>query len=176
MNGGGGGSGWTVCGLLADSTAACWGTGEGADATADSPVPVSGNHHFGQIAVADGYPVGYACGLKANGEVWCWESRYGQPAPLDPVLTTTGAYRVAAEYVAVQALLHGGEMVRWRGPTFTQLQWPTGVEDRGVSEFATNSFSCVHLASREVYCYEDMWNSSSGIYDDIYSPVQPLRR
>jgi len=172
MNNGGA----TICGLLADSTAACWGSGDGADASSDVPVAVGGGHRFTELAVASAYPVGYACGLKGNGEVWCWEARYAAPTPLDPMPTTDGAFRLAADWSDMQVILAGGEMIRWRGTTFTSLQTPTGVEDRGPVEFATNSYACVLLASREVYCYEDMWNNSSGIYDDIYSPVQPRRQ
>ncbi len=156
------------CGLRADSTAACWGEGDGAPAT---PVAVNGNHRFTELAIAQGY----ACGLEPDGDVWCWLTRFNDPVPLDPVYSTSGAFHIASEWYGMQAILAGGAMIRWKGPGYLGVQTMHGLEGKPVVEFANNALICVRLVDGQVYCYEDMWNNSSAIYDDVYSPVQPLR-
>lgn len=159
------------CGLLADSTASCWGqdpTGGGASAT---PVPVNGGRRFVELVVARGY----GCGLEADGDVWCWSTRFNAPVPLDPMLSRSGAFGIAAGWDRVQAIVAGGQMVRWRGPGYSEVQVMQGLEGNPVDAFSNDGLMCVRLVDGEAYCYEDLWNNSSAIHDDIYSPVQPVR-
>ena len=179
MEGGGVNADLTQCGLRADSTASCWGVGplgNGSADPSDVPVSVSGGHRFAELAV--GWR--FACGRKAVGEVWCWgkNGQTGQTTPDDllvPALATTGASRIAAGMNLAQAMVPS-TMVRWEYARFDGVSSPTGLSDVPVAAFAINNLSCVHLVDGQVYCYDEMWNNSSGIHFDNYSPVQPVRR
>ncbi len=173
------GFGFTACGLRVDSTAACWGVGplgEGSTAASDTPVSVSGDHRFVELAVG----AGFACGRKTAGEVWCWGKDYHVgtlPSDdiLDPTLTTTGAYRISAGFRWAQKL-SAGPMVRWEGAGFDPVSSPTGLSQLPVVGFAINDLLCLHLVDRQVYCYSEMFDRSSVPREDEYVPVQPVRR
>ena len=108
---------YTACGLLPDSTAACWGDGplgDGSFNSSPTPVPVSGGHKFAELAVGDDF----ACGRESDGGVWCWGRNYdgqlgivGPDAP-SPVFVTDGVTRIAAAIRTVIALRFGS-VVRW---------------------------------------------------------------
>jgi hypothetical protein len=165
----------TVCGLLVDSTAACWGAGPLGDGLSDSsstPVTVSGGHRFAQLAVG----TQFACGREPTGEVWCWGKNQGGgglPDVTVPALTTTGAAQLAADGDGMELL---GPLTRWTGANFSNVVYPTGLTGLPVTEFARNNYSCARLVDGQVYCVDEMWNPGwSFIADMNYSPVQPVR-
>lgn len=172
------GLGFTACGLRTDSTAACWGEGplgDGSATASDAPVAASGVHRFVELAVGQQF----ACGRTTAGAVWCWGKDYedfAQHAPdiLVPTLATTGANRIAATLIYLQAMTGTG-MVRWQGAGFEGLSLPTGLEQLPVVRFAVNANSCVQLVDDQVYCYDEMWDRSSVLREDSYAPVQPVR-
>jgi hypothetical protein len=43
-----------------------------------------------------------------------------------------------------------------------------------VIDFAQSDVSCVRLADGQVYCFDEIWFSSSSFDVDRYSPVQPV--
>ena len=165
----------TACGLLADSTAACWGAGPLGDGVSDSsatPVTVSGGHRFVQLAVGKQF----ACGREPAGEVWCWgrnQGGGGLPDAAVPALATTGGAQLAAAGVGVELL---GPLTRWSGANFSDMVYPTGLTGLPVTEFAHNNYSCVRLVDGQVYCVDEMWNPGWSLIADMnYSPVQPIR-
>jgi len=165
----------TACGLLVDSTAACWGAGPLGDGLSDSsatPVTVSGGHRFAQLAVGNRF----ACGREPTGEAWCWGRNHGGgglPDALVPALATSGAAQLAAYSISVELL---GPPTRWDGANFSNVVYPTGLTGLPVTEFAFNNYSCVRLVDGQVYCVDEMWNPGwSTIADMNYSPVQPVR-
>lgn len=167
------------CGRLVDSTAVCWGDGppgNGAFTPSDTAVAVSGGLHFTELSVG----VDFACGALANGELYCWgqnaEGQLGSPGPASaiPVLVTTGVTRLAAAYRTGMAI-RNGSVVRWGA---NQLGGPLGalpsLAGVPVIDFAASDISCVHLADQQVYCFDELWFSSSSFDVDRYSPVQPV--
>lgn len=170
------------CGLRADSTAVCWGTGPLGDGTANSsaiPVAVNGGRHFQDLAAGDGF----ACGLTAAGEVWCWGKDWvnglsGAPDVLEPVLAISGASEIAAN-MNFAAALQSGRVVAWQGAGFDTAPLPgftdiTGLDGLTVAGFALNSNSCVLLTDGQVYCWDEMWDRSSGLKFNVYTAVQPV--
>jgi hypothetical protein len=164
-------NGYRTCGLLVDSTAACWGVGapgNGSFADGNSAViTVSGGYRFVELSVGDRY----TCGRTRGEEVWCWGSTLTSQA-LVPVLAAVGARRVIGFSDYAQMLASLGVMTRWFGPSGAALPPPTGAAGLPVSDFAFNSALCFRMADREVYCGE--LNSSTA--DLAYYPVQPVRR
>lgn len=176
------GEDYTACGLLADSTAACWGAGPLGDGTFNpsaSPVPVSGGHKFVELAVGQDF----GCGLESDGQVWCWGRNYdgqlgvtGPDSPV-PVLVTDGVSRIAAAIRTVLALRFG-TVVRWGffgfdggGHLLTPLASVSGL---AVSEFSSNDISCLGLVDGQVYCFDEIHVNSSTVDIDRYTPVQPV--
>jgi hypothetical protein len=170
------------CGLRADSVGVCWGAGPLGDGTSSSsttPVVVSGDHRFQDLAVGDGF----ACGLTAAGEVWCWGKDWvngvgGAPDLLEPVLAVSGASEIAANDIFSVAL-KSGEMIAWEGAGFDAMPLPgftdiAGLDGLSVAGFALNSNSCVRLTDRQIYCWDKMWNGSTAAKFDLYTPVQPV--
>jgi len=170
------------CGLRADSTAVCWGTGPLGDGTSNSsatPVAVSGDHHFQDLAAGDGF----ACGLTAAGEVWCWGKDWvngvgGAPDLLEPVLAVSGASEIAANDIFAVAL-KSGEVIAWQGAGFDATPVPgftdiAGLDGLSVASFALNSNSCVRLTDGQVYCWDKMWDGSTAAKFNLYTPVQPV--
>ncbi|MEP7325770.1 MAG: hypothetical protein ABI836_07475 [Gemmatimonadota bacterium] len=167
------------CGRLVDSTAACWGDGppgNGSFTPSDTAVAVSGALHFAGLSVG----TDFACGYLANGELWCWgqndQGQLGGPgAPSAvPVLVTNGVTRLATEFRTGMAI-RNGTVIRWGsselgGPVATLLSL-AGVQ---VVDFSASDISCVHLADRQVYCFDELWFQSSSFDVDRYSPVQPV--
>lgn len=171
-------AGSLMCGIRADSTAACWGSGSlgnGSESGSAIPVPVSGGRRFAQLTVGELF----ACGLEADGEVWCWgrntDGELGAPGPhaLEPVLAASGVTLIAATRNFVVAS-EGGSIVRWGNESGLTPGPVASLAGLSVAEFAANSGSCVVLADRQVYCYDELWDRSSLYAIDTYSPVDPL--
>lgn len=162
-----------VCGLLADSSTACWGPGPLGDGTMNSstmPVLVSGGHHFAQVVVA----ATFACGRTSNGEVWCWgETVSGAPA-LVPALVRSGAFQIGA-HARYGYALDGAGLTRWSGAGHSNPLTMQGLDGVGLLGFPDGHATCVLAVGGAVYCHDDMFNNSTGIYDYTYSPVQPVR-
>ena len=63
-----------ICGLTPDGAAYCWGDnesgklGNGSDEDSWTPVPVSGDHEFAQLALGGHH----SCGLTVDGDTYCW--------------------------------------------------------------------------------------------------------
>jgi hypothetical protein len=167
------------CGRLVDSTAVCWGDGprgNGSLAPSDTIAAVSGGMHFAEISV--GWD--FACGRLAIGEVWCWGQNdhgqlgsVGQPSAV-PVLVTTGVTRLVTSNRTGMAIKNGG-VVRWGADQFgAALGSLSSLAGVPVVDFAANDVSCVHLVDGQVYCFDELWFSSSSFDVDRYSPVQPV--
>jgi len=160
------------CGILADSTAVCWGEGilgDGSVGSSQTPVPVAGGHKFVELAL--GYQV--ACGRGSSGDVWCW----GHDATgdlLTPTLATSGAQALATESPWVQVLLVGGQTVRWEGAAFGPPIALTGLADLSIDRYASNNLDCVQEADDQVYCIDQTFKTSSTVGWLNYSPVQPV--
>ncbi|HET9294321.1 MAG TPA: hypothetical protein VFO06_08515 [Gemmatimonadales bacterium] len=171
--------GITVCGLRADSAAACWGKGplgDGTENPSDTPVSVAGGHRFVQLAVGEGF----ACGRTADGSVWCWGNDWANeqelPTPiLTPALAVTGASRIASGWNYAQLLSVISGIGRWQGAGFEGPEPLFGLEDLPIDRFANDDVFCVQLADDQVYCHDEMFNSSTGVYYYYYSPIQPIR-
>ena len=164
------------CGLKTDSTAACWGPaplGDGTMNSSETPVPVAGDHRFAELAAGQGF----ACGRAGDGSVWCWgRDPYGEsPLRLSPELVATGAYRIVGGWQDAQLLRRGPAVLRWRGASFDYPRTLSGLDGRPVDRFANDEVSCLQLADEQVYCHDEMFNSSTGIYYDNFSPIQPVR-
>ena len=171
----------TVCGILVDSTAACWGEGPLGDGTFNSsatPVAVSGGRKFRELAV--GWD--FSCGLDTGFEVWCWGrndekqlNQAGADSPV-PVLAASGVSRIEAGRRTMMAF-HLGNVVRWGlfGTGFGSLLSPlASVSGLPVVDMATTDNSCVRLHDGQVYCYNEMFVNSSGVDTDDYSAVKPV--
>ena len=170
-----------ACGLAADGSASCWGSGSlgnGTSDPSDTPVAVAGGHPFVELAVNESA----ACGRKAAGEVWCWgKNDFGQlgeegPDAAAPVLSTVGADRIASSHLIVLTL-KGSIVESWGGGN---LGLPTGpvvsLAGLDVAGFSKNSVACVSLVDGQVYCYEWLWDrSSAGVFESgQYRPVHPV--
>jgi hypothetical protein len=160
-----------ACGLRADSVAVCWGAGplgNGSTGSSGTPVVVSGGHHYSELAVG----VNFTCGRTSAMEIWCWGG-----TSLVPMLSATGAARIAADYTAVQLIGPSGTpAVRWYDLNFGTAYYPTGLTGLPAVDFSNNNLSCVRLVDGQVYCYDEMWNPGwSTIADMNYSAVQPVR-
>jgi hypothetical protein len=170
-----------ACGLRPDSTAACWGPaplGDGTTSASATPVAVSGDHHFQDLAVGDGF----ACGLTGGGEVWCWgkdwlDDATGPSAVVAPALATSGVSQLAANEIYAIALTGAG-VVEWQGPGFdAAIPGSTdisGLAGLPVAFFALNSNTCLQLEDSQVYCWDEMWDRSSSLKYGLYTPVQPV--
>lgn len=181
IEGGQDGQPGTACGLRADSTIACWGTGplgNGATGGSASPQPIASSLTFASVTAGDGF----ACGRRANGDTWCWGSntaqRLGRPGgdALTPVLSATAVAQVAAGMNSVGAV-QGSKAVRWglfgdgAGHPLTPLG---GLPDIPVASFSDNVTSCLRLGDGQVYCYLELWVASSTLDLDLYLPLQPI--
>lgn len=166
----------TTCGLLADSSAACWGAGPLGNGTEDSsttPVAVSGGHKFVEMGVG----TELTCARTAGFEVWCWGlPRRGDPIPgiLEATLVATGSYVIGAEEYYLMMIGSPSGLTRWTGANLFS-EPATGLSGVAVGELPGNSISCVRAVDGAVYCSEEMWNGWTGVYYDIYHPVPPLR-
>src|SRR5690606_28710962 len=170
-----------ACGLAADGSAWCWGSGSLGNGTfdpSDTPVAVAGGHQFAELAVNDNA----GCGRKAGGEVWCWgRNNFGQlgvdgPDAATPARSTSGADRIAASELIVLAL-KGDVVESWGG---ANIDLPTGpvasLAGLDVAALSKNSVACVSLTDGQVYCYEWLWDrSSAGVFEsNQYHPVHPV--
>lgn len=171
------GIGSMKCGLLPDSTAACWGDaplGDGSAESSPTPRVVSGGHRFAELGVG----LRFACGREADGEAWCWGKEwveylmYPPDVPV-PTLAATGLTRLSAGDVYAFAFGTAG-LIRWQGATFEASPGPTGLAGLPVTRTAKDATSCVLLIDNQVYCYEELWDSSSQWLVDPYAPVQPV--
>lgn len=171
-----------ACGLRADGAAVCWGPGplgDGTTASSTSPVVVSGDLQFYDVAVGDGF----ACGLTGAGDVWCWGKDWedglaGPPDVLVPALAISGASQIAANDNFAIALTGDGVVV-WQGAGFDAAPVPgftdiSGLDGLTVAAFALNSNTCLQLDDGQVYCWDEMWDRSSRLNYGLYTPVQPV--
>lgn len=169
----------TGCGLLVDSTAACWGLGPVGDGTTSnraSPVPVAGGRKFAEITA--GYT--FACGRQADNQVWCWgnngtrQLNVDGPNALSPVLSATAVTRISAGDWTV-GVVQGSQAGHWgqtgHGPT--PLAPLAQFTSTAVAEFSKSGVSCLRLLDGEVYCYHEIWVNSSTLDIDLYLGVQP---
>ncbi len=164
---------YRACGLLADSTAACWGIGPPGDGTItgyNGVGYVAGEHRFVELTVADGF----SCGRKANGEVWCWGDQDVRLPTM--VLGPGGGSRLAGYSVKALVLGFAGANSLWLWANAEVRPGPTGLPELPIAGFAYNSLTCVRLADDEVYCSSDLSNTSI-VYLNVthYEPVQPVR-
>lgn len=171
----------TACGLLADSTARCWGSfppGDGSNSASD-PRLVGGGMKFTRITTGNGY----ACAQRPDAEVWCWgrndNGELGrQPGmqELLPVFAAVGAGQVTAGRFTVGAL-YGTHPARWGGfqPRNSNMPRPlAGFAGRPVASFAKDENSCARLVDGQVYCYGEIWSTSTNFDIDRYVAVQPI--
>jgi alpha-tubulin suppressor-like RCC1 family protein len=120
-----------TCALATDGSALCWGVnanGEGGHSgggAASSPVPVTGGHHFSQVAVGQGH----VCGLEA-GAALCWGvntsgelGNGGGPSTFVPTLVSGGLNlaSIAAGGFVSCGLTQGGDAYCWGANTLGQL-------------------------------------------------------
>ena len=163
-----------TCGLLQDSTAACWGAaplGDGSASSSDSAVVVSGGHRFVDLVVGNSL----ACGRTRALELWCW----GAPDLLMPTLIETESWGVATWTGDMASFRPDGAMYRWiwNGVLQSEPGFAAGLEGLQVAAFSINNcLSCVRLADGQVYCYDFMWDYSSDVPLRQYVPVQPTRQ
>ena len=167
------------CGLLADSTAACWGDGplgDGTTASSAVPVTVSGGRRFAEIVVGDRA----ACGREADGDVWCWgvDTDASLSAPVDvtePVLATTGAVRIGADGWYMSALDYAARIQRWYYAVPNDDLPPlTGLEQLRPVRFASGSSWCVQTVDWQTYCIAEMQFVGTPNRYDEYVPIQPV--
>ena len=168
------------CGRLADSTAMCWGEemlGDSSFGSSAMPVAVYGGHKFAEIGVG----VNYACGRQANGEVWCWGrndvGQLGGPGPDSPVpvLAASGISLLSVGRQTVLAV-QSGSLLRWGRFGTSSNNGPTpfaGAPALPVGSLAPGATSCLRYADGGVYCFEELWTSSSTLDWDVYAPVMP---
>lgn len=167
----------TTCGLLADSTAACWGDGPLGDGTigaSASPVTVTGGHKFAELAIG----TRFACGRTSDGEVWCWgKERYGTGADVSlPTLIATGARDIAATRDEAMLLGDNQRLFRWVGAGGVLTAQTQGLEGLLIAGFSSdNSLSCVRVVDGQINCYKEYWDATSSFPTNSYVPVQPLR-
>ena len=168
------------CGLLADSTAVCWGRGapgdgSGAGGGLDSLVAVTGGQRFVELAVGDRF----SCGRTPIGEVWCWGGSGDAPEAFVPLLLRSDVRLIGSSvqevllYTTTRQFLmrEGTYLPLWNSPEPSgYYQPPEGLEGLPVVRFGENSSDCVLLAGSEVYC-----SKASSFPPRHYLPVPPLR-
>lgn len=167
----------TACGLLADSTALCWGPGPLGDGTLNesaTPVPVHGGLHFAELAIG----TRFACGRTADQTVWCWGADFDAAGVrngtvLTPILARTGVYHLAIERDRVLALT-AGSVLAWRGAGFEHMAPPQGLPPMPVLTSGFNTAGCLVFADHEIYCVDEQWDNSTVFRTDTYSGVQPI--
>lgn len=167
-----------TCGLLADSSAMCWGSGplgDGSSAPSSTPVTVSGGHRFVDLVAGNRF----GCGRTPAGDVWCWGTG-GGVTYLTPTHVASGVTLLGAGNDWIQLGQPGGRVLRDFGPGLTGApSWATtlsGLDDLPVARLAENDATgCVVGAGDEVYCILNMWDTSTMILINIYVPVQPVR-
>jgi alpha-tubulin suppressor-like RCC1 family protein len=168
---------YSVCALLSDGTAACWGAndngqlGDGTLATSATPVPVTG------LTGATDISVGYysACAVITGGEVQCWGNNVvGQlgngtlKTSLVPVtveglggLALVGASQVSVGSFAACAVAPRGALCWGQGPLGSG-QGPAFISvgadpvlgiDGGVTAVAVGSMSACAIVSGGVQCW-----------------------
>lgn len=176
-------SSYRACGLLADSSAACWGSGALGDGNPPSdtlePALVSGGHAFAELAVG----TDFTCGRTADTDIWCWgETRAPGPSgALIPALRSSGAFAIAATWDIVGALTTPGTSVTWRGAFGADYVLPenTNIQGMPVVRYAKNSLDCLQMAGGGVYCGTDLVNGSHGgdtfVPFQAFVPLQPVR-
>lgn len=167
-----------ACGLLVDSTAACWGAGplgDSSQAGSATAVVVSGGHTFVQLGVG----ARFACGRTAGGEVWCWGKEWVPDQGvigevLVPTLARTGAsdLSVGLEFAMT---FDGAGLTRWEGATFEAVPPVGGLDGLPVNRFSVTAPSCLLLVDGQVYCHGEYWDRSSVWRDFEYAPVPPVR-
>lgn len=173
---------YRICGLLADSTAACAGTAPLGDSTSNAsatPVPVHGGHRFLEVTVGRGF----TCGRTAAQEAWCWGENadgvlgYVGPASTIPVLVTNGITRIRAARQTVAAIRFGA-VVRWGDFGYDDLAHPptplASMAGLPVVGFADSDNSCMYLLNGQVYCFEELWVDRTAADIDVYFPVHPV--
>jgi hypothetical protein len=171
-----------ACGLRTDGGAVCWGAGplgDGTTAASATPVAVSGDLQFTDLAAGDGF----ACGLTSEGDVFCWGKDWqnglaGPPDVLVPTLALSDADQIAASENFVVAL-KDGRVIAWQGAGFDTEPVPgltdiSGLDGRAAASFALNSNSCLQLDDGQVYCWDEMWDQSSSLRYGVYTAVQPV--
>ncbi len=165
----------TSCGLLADSTAACWGAGplgNGSEDSSSTPVAVNGGHKFVELGVGSWV----SCGRTPTFEAWCWGRRFAGALPLilEPARVASNASVLGVESYYIMVL--GAATGLTRGTFADFFPAPaTGLSGVPVDRFANNGVSCVQSAGGGVHCTEEMWNGWTGVYYEIYHPVPPVR-
>ncbi len=119
-----------ACGLLVDSTAACWGTpppGDGSTGPSDTAVVVRGGHRFVEMAVGRYF----ACGRTVPGAVWCWGSvgyPLSEPEVLEPTQLATGASLLGVEWEWIGMYSLGTTLAQWSwgGRSYASPRSPRG--------------------------------------------------
>lgn len=171
------------CGLMEDSTAACWGLGAPGDSSQyggwNGVVGVTGGHRFSELAVGDRF----TCGLTA-GEVWCWGG-YPLVDDLVPMRLQGGVELVGASYWVMSVVTIGGELLRRDGessesppsdPDPARLLPPaTGLEGRSILRFGENPSNCLYVSGGEVFC-SDEWSATTADLQSHYEAVPPIAR
>jgi len=130
-----------TCGLTADGTAHCWGDNwEGRlgignnQGSRNTPVPVSTDRRFAQIAGGEGH----TCGLEGTGTVWCWgRNDHGQVGDgtavqrSDPTLVRTAQrfIEIAAGFWHTCGVTTAAEVWCWGHNTSGQLGQGTQAGD-----------------------------------------------
>lgn len=164
---------YRACGLLADSTAVCWGIGPPGDGSISgalgSLVPVSGGNRFVELMVGDRF----SCGREPAGDVYCWGGRNFEA--LVPEVVTTGATLLAGFWDRAQAVRNAAATAAWMGAVAPAMPPPTGVPSPGFAAFASNSQTCARLPDGQVYCSSELTNGGVLYGYSYYYPVQPVR-
>lgn len=166
-----------ACGLLADSSAACWGPaplGDGSSDPSDTPVAVNGGLRFVDLVVGRDF----ACGRAQALELWCWGAVSTGPDLLTPALVETGSMGIATWTGDVGSLSTGGGMTLWAWDG-TLKKYPRvvyGLDGLTIEGFSqNNALSCLRLVDGQVYCYDQLWDFSSDVPVNQFTPLQPTR-
>jgi len=158
------------CGLLADSTAVCWGA-----VLTTSPLPVGGGHRFVDLAV--GY--GYACGRDVQGALWCWNGRSSDTELVEPTLKATNVTLVGAmdwELLLAQGPVSLTMAANAFSPWERSVRPIEGLEGNPIAALPEGGSGCVLGVGDEVYCVREHWDYSSAFEYYSYFPVMPVRQ
>lgn len=162
------------CGILVDSTAACWATGSlSAGGTLSGvPVPLPGSPHFVRLAKGRGF----ACGQTRVASLYCWGSVASNLQPYAPTLALEHAGPIGAYDDWIQVM---PDLVQWFGfnqltPTGALQPVPRGLDNLRLLDYAENTLGCILTVEHQVYCLDRFLtgpNSSLSVTE--YAPVAP---